>query len=133
TLTRATGTAGVNQPQAVLDAIASWLALGYVVDIPRDPLTYERWSGAVWRVRSLSSGESGYFIAGGLAGGSTAMPPELWYLQDLVQLLGNPYSEEPDEDPQSGVAISLDADAQYQEAPADTDLPKALRAIVIDA
>ena len=133
TLTRATGTTGVNQPPAVLDAVASWLALGYIVDIPSDPLTYEDWSGAVWRARSLSSGETGYFIAGGLAGGSTAMPPELWYVQDLVQLLGNPYGEEPDEDPQSGVAISLDADSQYQEGEADTDLPKALRATIVDS
>jgi RHS repeat-associated protein len=133
TLTRATGTAGVNQSQAVRDAIAQWLSQGYVVDVPHDPITYRYWRGAVWRVRSLSSGEAGYFISGGLAGGSTAMPPELWYLQDLVQLLGNPYGEDPDEDPQSGVAISLDANAQYQEGRADTDLPKALRAIVIDA
>ncbi|HEX6832042.1 MAG TPA: transglutaminase-like domain-containing protein, partial [Rudaea sp.] len=133
TLTQATGASSLNQPQAVKDAIAAWLNRGYVVDVPRDPITYVNWTGAVWRVRSLSTGEAGYFISGALAGGSTAMPPELWYFQDLVELLGNPYGEEPDEDPQSGVALTLDATAQYQDGVVGTVLAQPLRATVVDA
>ncbi len=133
TLNQSTGTSGLNQPQSVIDNIAAWLARGYVVDVPRDPITYEDWSGSVWRVRSLSSGETGYFIAGALAGGSTAMPPELWYFQDLAALLANPYAENPDTDPKSGVALSIDASAQYQEGVVGTTLAKPLSAIVIDA
>ncbi|HET8940434.1 MAG TPA: DUF6531 domain-containing protein, partial [Rudaea sp.] len=132
-LNQSSGTSGLNQPQPVIDAIGAWLARGYVVDVPRDPITYEDWSGAVWRVRSLSSGESGYFISGALAGGSTAMPPELWYFQDLAALLANPYSENPDTDPMSGVALSIDASAQYQDGVVNTTLAKPLSATVIDA
>ena len=84
-------------------------------------------------MRSLSSGESGYFISGALAGGSTAMPPELWYFQDLAALLANPYAEDPDTDPMSGVALSIDASAQYQDGVVGTTLAKPLRASVIDA
>ncbi|MBA8884765.1 RHS repeat-associated core domain-containing protein [Dokdonella fugitiva] len=132
TLTQASGTSGVNQPSEVLTAIAGWLALGYVVDVPRDPITYEAWTGAVWRVRSLSSGEAGYFIAGALAGGSTAMPPELWYFGDLVEWLSNPYSEDPSDDPMSGVAVSLDATSQGQQGVVDTETAKPLYVFVQD-
>jgi RHS repeat-associated protein len=131
-LTQATGISGVNQPQAVLDAISGWLARGYVVDVPRDPITYEDWSGAVWRVRSLPTGEAGYFIAGALAGGSTAMPPELWYFRDLAEWLSNPYGEEASEDPRSAVAISLDASAQLQDGVVDTEATKPLLAFLQD-
>ncbi|MEO5625479.1 MAG: DUF6531 domain-containing protein, partial [Dokdonella sp.] len=133
TLTQATGTAGVNQPPPVLDAISAWLARGYVVEVPRDPVHYESWVGAVWRVRSSSTGEAGYFIAGGLAGGSTAMPPELWYFRDLAEWLANPYGQDASDDPLSGVALSLDDSAQWQDGVADTALAKPLHAFVQDA
>ena len=61
TLSQATGTGELNQPQPVREAIGAWLARGYVVDAPRDPITHEAWSGAAWRVRSLPTGEAGYF------------------------------------------------------------------------
>ncbi|MEO7323755.1 MAG: DUF6531 domain-containing protein, partial [Dokdonella sp.] len=133
TLTQATGTAGVNQPPPVLDAISAWIARGYVVEVPRDPVHYQHWVGAIWRVRSSSSGEAGYFIAGGLAGGSTAMPPELWYFQDLAEWLANPYGQDASDDPLSGVALSLDDSAQWQDGVADTALTKPLHAFVQDA
>ncbi|MDC8013721.1 RHS repeat-associated core domain-containing protein [Tahibacter soli] len=131
-LTGATGVAGLNQPAEVKDAIAAWLARGYVVDVPRDPVAVQSWRGAAWRVRALATGESGWFIAGGLAGGATAMPPALWYLQELVDILGNAYGEPPNDDPFAGAILSIDRDAQDQEGEADTLLPKALRAIVAD-
>jgi RHS repeat-associated protein len=133
TLTQATGVAGVNQPQNVLDAVSASLAAGYVVDIPRDPITYQHWSGAVWRARALASGESGYFISGALRGGATALPPEDWYFQDLAGLLGNAYGQDPDTDPLSGVVLSLDRNSQLQDGQAGTQLAKPLRALVVDA
>ncbi|MBL0164400.1 MAG: glycohydrolase toxin TNT-related protein [Xanthomonadales bacterium] len=131
TLTAASGTSGVNHPAVVLDAIAARLAQGYVVRIPRDPITLQAWSGSTWIVESLSTGEAGYFISGGLAGGSTALPPELWYFQDLVDILGNPYGLDPDLDPMSGAALALDAITQDQQGVVGTVLAQPLHAIVV--
>jgi len=133
TLTGATGTAGVNQPQAVLDDIQSWLQRGYVVEVPRDPLTVQAWTGAVWRVSSTSTGETGYFLSGGLAGGATVLPPELWFFQDLVDLLAKLNSLAPNTDPNAGVTIQLDGSAEGQSGVVGTTLPKPLAATVIDA
>ena len=133
TLNAASGSSGVHQAPAVLAAIDAWLARGYVVDVPAEPLTLDAWSGAVWRVRSLSSGESGYFIAGELAGGSTAQPPELWYLQDLVGLLGDPAGQPPNEDPLAAAILTLDQSTQHQRGVAGQRPDKPLRAVVLDA
>ena len=132
-LTQASGTGELRQPQPVIDAIETWLARGFVVDAPRDPITHEAWSGAVWRVRSLPTGEAGYFISGHLAGGSTALPPELWYFQDLVEWLSSVYGQAPSEDPLSGAVLAIDESAQYQDGIVDTELEQPLRAFLRDA
>ncbi|HMM68459.1 MAG TPA: transglutaminase family protein, partial [Dokdonella sp.] len=131
TLTAGTGTTGVNHPPAVLDAIAARLAQGYVVRIPRDPVNLSAWSGSVWTAESLSTGEAGYFISGALAGGSTALSPELWYFQDLVGILGNPYALDPDLDPMSGAVLALDATTQGQRGVVGTELAMPLHAVVV--
>ena len=133
TLTAATGTSGVNHPRGVLDAIAARLEQGYVVRIPRDPIILQAWQGSVWIVEKLSTGEAGYFISGSLAGGSTALPPELWYFQDLIDILGNPYGLDPDLDPMAGAVIALDAESQDQEGVAGTELARPLHVIVVTA
>jgi RHS repeat-associated protein len=133
TLSATTGTGGLNQPPEVIAAVAGWLGRGYVVDIVRNPLVEQAWSGAAWRVRSLSSGEAGYFIAGGLAGGATVLPPSLWYLQDLVALLGNPYAQTVNDDALAGAMLVLDRRSQDQLGFAGQALPETLRAIVLDA
>ena len=132
-LTPASGTGSLNQPPEVVAQVAAWLARGYLVDIPRNPLVLQAWSGSAWRVRSLSTGETGYFIAGRLAGGATVMPPELWYLQDLVNLLGNPYAQTVNDDPLSGVLLTLDRDTQDQQVVAGQAVARPLKAIVLDA
>ncbi len=132
TLNAASGSSGVHQAPAALAAIDAWLARGYVVDVPAEPVTLDAWSGAVWRARSLSSGESGYFIAGQLAGGSTAQPPELWYLQDLVALLGDPAGQPPNEDPLAAAILTLDQTTQHQRGVAGQRPDQPLRAVVLD-
>lgn len=132
TLTPASGTGTLNHPPEVIAQVAAWLARGYVVDIPRNPLTLQAWTGAVWRARSLSTGEAGYFIAGNHAGGVTVPPPSQWYLQELVTQLGDPYALPVNDDPLAGVTLTLDNDSQDQEAVAGQALPQPLRAIVLD-
>lgn len=132
TINAATGSSGVHQAPAVIAAIDHWLSRGYVVDVPADPLTLDAWSGAVWRVRSLSTGESGYFIAGQLAGGATVQPPELWYLQDLVAILGDPFVQPPNENPLAAAILTLDDTTQHQRGIVDELLPQPLRAYALD-
>ncbi|WP_313916959.1 DUF6531 domain-containing protein, partial [Tahibacter sp.] len=132
TLNATSGSGGVHQPPAVVAAIDHWLARGYVVEVPAEPLTQDAWTGAVWRVRSLSTGESGYFIAGQLAGGSTTLPPELWYLQDLVAVLGDPSALPPNENPLAAAILTLDRTTQHQSGTADQTLPEPLRALALD-
>ncbi|MCQ4163762.1 transglutaminase domain-containing protein, partial [Tahibacter harae] len=132
TLTPATGIGTLNHPPAVLAAVQGWLARGYVVDIPRHPLTLQAWTGSAWRARHLASGEAGYFLSGTLAGGSTVPPPEYWFLQQLVQLLGNPYALLANNDPLAGALLVIDRDSQYQEAIAGQALANPLRVSVLD-
>ncbi|MEO7432864.1 MAG: DUF6531 domain-containing protein, partial [Dokdonella sp.] len=122
---------GLSQPPEVITSIQQLLDRGFAVDVPRDPVTIRYWHGAVWRA-AAASGESGYFIAGGLAGGMTAMPPELWYFQDLAELLANPYFEQPNADPDAAVAISVDSSTQGQRGTVDMDLARPLRVVVRD-
>ena len=77
----------LNHPQAVVDDVVSWVESGRVVEVPRQPLTHVAWQGSVWRAEDPASGASGYFLAGGLAGGSTAEEPEDWVLEFLADAL----------------------------------------------
>ncbi|MGA7296508.1 MAG: DUF6531 domain-containing protein, partial [Rhodanobacteraceae bacterium] len=131
-LTSADEASQLNLPQAVKDNISQWLDRGFEVAAVSSPVPVNAWTGSVWQVRSPDSGEAGYFIAGALAGGATAMPPELWYFQDLAALLANPYAQQPNTDPLAGAVLSIDASAQYQFGVAGTLLAKPLRATVLD-
>ncbi|MCB1036437.1 MAG: Ig-like domain-containing protein, partial [Acidobacteria bacterium] len=92
-------------PQVVKDDIANWVRLGLTVEVPRSQVTLNAWTGSVWRAEEASTGSSGYFIAGSLAGGSTSEPPSNWILDFLAQALASPYSAEPNTDPLSAVEI----------------------------
>ncbi|MGQ0800520.1 MAG: DUF6531 domain-containing protein, partial [Pseudomarimonas sp.] len=116
----------------VREQIAGWLARGMEVDVPRDPMTVESWSGSVWRVVNPASGESGFFLSGGYAGGVTLIPPDFWFFEDLVSLLANPYGGAPSNDPMSGSRIALSAEAQDQYGTVGQELPLPLLAHVAD-
>jgi RHS repeat-associated protein len=132
-LTGGGSAAGLAHPAAVRGAIQAWLDQGYVVDTTQEPIQLAAWRGSVWRAQDLSSGESGWFITGVLAGGSTATPPALWTFRDLAQALANPYAEDPNTDPLAGVVVSIDASAQDQRAPAGEPIARPLLALVRDA
>ena len=91
----------LNHPQVVLDDVANWVRLGLTVEIPRGPVSLNAWSGSVWRAVDPASGSAGYFLAGGLAGGTTTEPPADWLLDFLADALAGPYSAEANPDPVS--------------------------------
>ena len=116
----------------VREHVALWLDRGYSVDIPRDPLTQQAWTGSGWRVTSPDGGDSGYFVSGVYAGGVTVIPPGLWYFQDLAGALGDPYALESNDDPLAGFLVQIEADAQYQIVTAGEWAELPLRAFVSD-
>ncbi|WP_395788215.1 RHS repeat-associated core domain-containing protein, partial [Aquimonas sp.] len=120
-------------PARVRTSVAHWLSRGFEVQIPQAPLTLDAWTGSAWRVENPATGESGYFLSGGYAGGMTAVPPGLWYYQDLAEILADPYAEPPNEDPLAAVLLLLDSTAQDQSALAGEPYARPLRVIAIDA
>lgn len=118
--------------QTVRDHVAAWLNRGFDVQIPQAPLTQEAWTGSAWRVENPGTGESGYFLSGGYAGGATVIPPALWYFQDLAAQLGDPYAMLPNDDPLSGVLVQLSQASQMQVGQAGEVLDEPLEVLVTD-
>ncbi len=121
-------------PQVVKDDIANWVRLGLTVEVPRSVLTLNAWTGSVWRAEEASTGSSGFFIAGRLAGGSTSEPPANWVLDFLADALASPYSAEPNTDPLSAVElVKIPAgDGQEGEVGQEFDVPLAAFARDVD-
>ena len=94
-------------PTVVRDEINGQLALGRRVQGSSAELTRGIWQGAVWRVVDPATGDSGYFIAGGYAGGTTVEAPEAWLLQFLAETLGSPYSPPPNPNPEAAHFIDV--------------------------
>ncbi|MCB1035809.1 MAG: hypothetical protein KDD47_18450, partial [Acidobacteria bacterium] len=117
-------------PQVVKDDIANWVRLGLTVEVPRSQVTLNAWTGSVWRALESSTGASGYFIAGSLAGGATSEPPSSWILDFLAQALASAYSSEPNTDPLSVATLSKipASDGQQGEVGQAFDLPLAVLA-----
>ncbi|WP_169741313.1 RHS repeat-associated core domain-containing protein [Andreprevotia chitinilytica] len=90
---------------SVKNAVANLVNAGYRVDIPNQQIQYQSWSGSTWRATDPASGAAGYFISGGLAGGSTAVPGGVWTLDFLADALRDANSDPNNSDPLSGAAI----------------------------
>jgi RHS repeat-associated protein len=95
----ATELPGLALSAAVKTELDNWVRQGLTVEVPRAEIQRNAWRGAVWKVEEPATGAAGYFLAGGLAGGSSSEPPANWILDFLAQALGSPYSAEPNNDP----------------------------------
>lgn len=106
--------AAVELPAYVEQAIRDQALAGWTVELAEAEVSDDAWRGAVWRAEDPDAPASGYFLAGGLAGGATTQLPENWVLTFLAQALAAPYSPDPNDDPLAGVEISklLDGDNQ---------------------
>ena len=120
-------------PQAVLDAISEQVTLGYRVELPAVEITHESWRGSVWRATDPATGASGYFIAGGLAGGATSRHPTEWALQILRELLSAPNTPEPNLNPFGAASIVKLADTDGQTGEVTDILANPLAVIIRDA
>jgi RHS repeat-associated protein len=122
----------LTQPANVIADISNWLRLGMTVAVPRDPITYKAWHGAIWRVEDPNSGAAGYFIAGGLAGGASAQLPGDWILQWLADALASANTASPNTDPLAGVYVNVVA-GDNQQGIVGTELAQPLSVLVRDA
>ncbi len=112
--------------------IRNLVRLGYKVEVPATRLAHEAWRGSVWRASDDATGASGYFISGGLAGGSTATAPNVWTLDFLRAALAWPNSEPFNIDPLSGVTVVKIGAADAQTGVVDGELPLPLKVAVFD-
>ena len=71
----------LTHPENVISSIKNWVDLGYEVTTPSTSITLEAWTGHVWKVEKTETGESGYFVSGGLAGSFTTLPGDAWILE----------------------------------------------------
>lgn len=83
-------------PEPVVEAVRQWLSLGYQVELPISPVSYENWTGAGWVVTDPATGAQGYFLSGGIAGGQSA---SIAWPEGLKNALVNEYSEAPETNP----------------------------------
>ncbi len=89
---------------SVKAAVRDLVRQGHNVRIPERQLTVNAWTGSVWQ--AFKGGRAGFFISGGLAGGETVIPPELWTLGFLADAFAAMQTEEANNDPRSGVKVS---------------------------
>ena len=117
-------------PEVITD-IQNWVRLGLSVDVPQNPITYEAWTGSVWRAQDPTTGAAGYFISGGLAGGQTAEEPIDWLLTAIRDALMSPNTTDPDTDPLAAGSITS-SNGQAQQGVVNTVLPQPLSVVVKD-
>ncbi|WP_239384283.1 deaminase domain-containing protein [Delftia tsuruhatensis] len=91
--------------QATRAELRSWLQAGHSVEIPVQGIAHGAWSGMAWIVSDPSTGASGYYLAGGIAGGATAQNP--WTLQFLADALAGAHTDAANNDPSSGTSVEL--------------------------
>lgn len=122
----------LTHPAEVKADIANWVRLGMTVDIPRDPITHNLWTGSVWRVEHAASGAAGYFISGALAGGATTEGSGAWLLQWLAEALMAANTPSGNNDPLAGVTITKIYATDGQKDEVGKELPQKIAVQVRD-
>ncbi|MBA4373430.1 MAG: hypothetical protein C0402_11295, partial [Thermodesulfovibrio sp.] len=86
---------GMSFDEAIKEDITNAVNRNLTVTLPSGdnlPMHYEDWSGIGYIKEDPTTGESGYMLSGMLAGGMTAITPNMWkYLADT---LGKPYGRD---------------------------------------
>lgn len=93
-------------PVEVIADIENWIRLGLNVQVPATQTIVNDWTGSVWRVEDPTSGAAGYFISGGLAGGTTTTYPRGWLISWYYWALAAANSPAPNSDPLSVTSIT---------------------------
>ncbi|HEX5056638.1 MAG TPA: transglutaminase domain-containing protein, partial [Gammaproteobacteria bacterium] len=121
----------LTHPASAAADIANWVGLGFTVTTPAQAIQLQNWRGHVWRVENPANGAGGYFIAGGLAGGSTA--GGAWILEWLRKALAAANSPPPNLNPGEAASISVLGNTDGQTGEAGQPLETPLAVIVRDS
>lgn len=120
--------AATDHPDTVKTAVQDLLRQGHQVRIPARSVVDNAWSGSVWQ--AFRAGRAGYFIAGGLAGGQTSVPPDLWPLGFLADAMAAMHTDEADNDPRAGATVVKVGAGDAQRGTVGEPLPVPLQVLV---
>lgn len=127
----ATALLELNHSQAVKDDISDWVSQGLNVTVSQNPVSIGAWQGAGWVVEDTITGAAGYFLSGGIAGGTSGTQPDGWP-EDIASYLMEPYMGAQNTDPLSGAGVFILPESDNQQGEVDTDSDP-LQVVVIDS
>ncbi|MEW6221545.1 MAG: transglutaminase domain-containing protein, partial [Thermodesulfobacteriota bacterium] len=119
---------GLNLPPSIAADIAAGVHQGYAVTIPATELSYEDWAGYAYLVESGL--DFGWMLAGGIAGGMTALSPERWP-PEYRDILTNPDSDFSD-NPLAAVELRVIRGPGLLSGTAGAQLPSPLLVVALD-
>ncbi|MHB8709524.1 MAG: hypothetical protein ACYC9I_11665, partial [Desulfuromonadales bacterium] len=121
---------GFDEPVSadIVDAIAR----GQVVHVPAAVVQHSAWSGIGYLKENRVTGEAGYMLSGGLAGGQTILGRRDWP-EELAAIMAQPFVGEPNADPAEAFSIAAVTPWAVREATAGEPLDGTLMALVRDA
>ena len=136
-LTLDAGNAGELLPTLDLDPmvaadITAAVAQGQSVRLPAAGVTQSAWSGTGYLKEHPATGEAGYMLSGGLAGGQTVLGRRDWPAE-LAAIMASPFTGEPNADPAQAQSLAAVTPWPIREATAGEPLDGTLAALVRDA
>lgn len=105
---------------------------GLRVQLPEASVTFHAWQGIGYLKENPATGEAGYMLSGGLAGGQTVLGRRDWPVE-LAALLAEPFSGPFNEDPTEAFTLVAVTPPEVRLATAGEELPAAVTALVRDA
>lgn len=114
---------------AVKQDIANAVNQNLLVTIPQAEITYLDWSGVGYLKENAETGESGWMLTGGIAGGMTAA--RVWVNSNLQETLGNPNTKS-NKDRLSAARIIKIPVTDMQRGTVGTDVKEKLAVLVTD-
>ncbi|NJC86977.1 MAG: alpha/beta hydrolase [Desulfuromonas sp.] len=117
--------------EAVNADIADAIALGQIVRIPASTVRQSAWSGIGYLKENPATGEAGYMLSGGLAGGQTVLGRRDWP-EEMAAVMAQPFTGEPDTDPARASSITAVTPWELCEATAGEPLDGTLMVLVRD-
>lgn len=112
----------------IIDAVSK----GETVHMPAERVQLSDWSGVGYLRENRLTGEAGYMLSGGLAGGQTVLGRRDWP-EELAAIMARPFSGEPNRDPAEAFSLAAVTPWAIREATAGEPLAGTLMVLVRDA
>lgn len=116
---------------AVRADIADAIAMGQIVLIPAAQVTQAAWSGIGYLKEDPVTGEAGYMLSGGLAGGQTVLGRRDW-TAEAAAIMAQPFTGPPNEDPAQAFSLTAVTPPELLLATAGEELSGSLMVLVRD-